>query len=402
MSDTSAPRRLRVLHICDHLGWPGSRMHGVKRLFAWMLPRFDASRYHVSLISLRKKDLSEDTLEQLGIDVRYLSRGKFDPATLTDLLKLIDREQADVLHMHGYGATTFGRAAAAMRRLPTVLHEHANHTDTPLFQKAADKALAPFTDIAVAVSKSTAEFTTRARLVPAERTHVVYLGAPLDEFAKPRSADEIARARAELGVPGDAPVIGTVTRLMPSKGNQYFVEAIAHLAATHPTARFVIVGEGEMRAEHEAQARSLGMGDRVLFAGFQRDVAAVYSTFDVAVFPSLWEGTPLTAFEALAMGKAIVATDADGLSDILTGGDDALIVPKRDGAALAAGIDRVLTTPTLRAHLETHARATGARYGIDVFVRRMERLYDLLHATSRATHRKGILTADLRFLNEPL
>ena len=108
MSDTSAPRRLRVLHICDHLGWPGSRMHGVKRLFAWMLPRFDASRYHVSLISLRKKDLSEDTLEQLGIDVRYLSRGKFDPATLTDLLKLIDREQADVLQQvlpEGTGAS---------------------------------------------------------------------------------------------------------------------------------------------------------------------------------------------------------------------------------------------------------------------------------------------------------
>jgi hypothetical protein len=204
VSDTSAPRRLRVLHICDHLGWPGSRMHGVKRLFAWMLPRFDASRYHVSLISLRKKDLSEDTLEQLGIDVRYLSRGKFDPATLTDLLKLIDREQADVLHMHGYGATTFGRAAAAIRRLPTVLHEHANHTDTPLFQKAADKALAPFTDIAIAVSKSTADFTTRARLVPAARTHVVYLGAPLDEFAKPRSSEETR-----------APASNWVCRAMP-------------------------------------------------------------------------------------------------------------------------------------------------------------------------------------------
>ncbi len=377
-------------------------MHGVKRLFAWMLPRFDKTRYQVSLVSLRKKDLSEDTLEALGIDVRYMSRGKFDPATLTDLLKLVDREHADVLHLHGYGATTFGRLAGAIRRIPVVLHEHANHTTTPWFQKVADYTLAPFTDIAIAVSKSTAEFTTRARLVPAERTHVVYLGAPLDEFAQPRSADEVARARADLGVPGHAPVVGTVTRLMPSKGNQYFVEAARHLATSHPDVRFVIVGEGEMRAEHEAQARSLGIADRILFAGFQRDVAAVYSTFDVAVFPSLWEGTPLTAFEALAMGKAIVATDADGLSDILTPGRDALIVPKRDGAALAGAIARVLATPELRATLEREARATGARYGIDVFVRRMERLYDLLHATSRATHRQGILTADLRFLTEPL
>ena len=234
--------------------------------------------------------------------------------------------------------------AAAMRRIPVVLHEHANHTDTPWFQKVADYTLAPYTDIAIAVSKSTAEFTMRARLVPAERTHVVYLGAPLDEFARPRSADDIARARVELGVPGGAPVIGTVTRLMPSKGNQYFVEAITHLAGTHPDARFVIVGEGELQPELEAQARSLGVADRLIFAGFQRDVAAAYSTFDVAVFPSLWEGTPLTAFEALAMGKAIVATDADGLSDILTAGRDALIVPKRDAAALADGIARVLSS----------------------------------------------------------
>ena len=104
-------RPLNIVHVCDHLGWEGSRMHGVKRLFAWMIPRFDRERYRVSLVSLRRKDLSEDTLEQFGIDVSYLHRGKFDPATVTDLLKVIDRTGADVLHLHGYGATTFGRIA---------------------------------------------------------------------------------------------------------------------------------------------------------------------------------------------------------------------------------------------------------------------------------------------------
>ena len=71
-------------------------MHGVKRLFAWMIPRFDKSRFNVSLISLRKKDLSEDTLEQFGIDVTYMARHKFDPATYTALLKVLrkkDREK---------------------------------------------------------------------------------------------------------------------------------------------------------------------------------------------------------------------------------------------------------------------------------------------------------------------
>ena len=182
---------LNVVHVCDHLGWAGSRMHGVKRLFAWMMPRFNRERFTASLVSLRKKDLADDTLEQFGIDVTYLGRHKFDPATFTHLLKVLRAKQADVVHLHGYGATTFGRLCAARLGIPAILHEHANHTDTPWFQKVADAWLARYTDVAIAVSASTAEFTTRARLVPANRTHIVYLGAPLDEFARPRTADEV-------------------------------------------------------------------------------------------------------------------------------------------------------------------------------------------------------------------
>ena len=163
-------KRLNVVHICDHLGWAGTRIHGVKRLFAWMLPRFDRERFEVSLISLRHPDTSPDTLEALGIPVTYLSRSKFDPMTLPALLKELDRVQADVLHMHGYGATTFGRLAAARRNLPAIVHEHANLTDTPWFQKAADLWLARYTDVAIAVSRSTATFVTGARLIPKERT----------------------------------------------------------------------------------------------------------------------------------------------------------------------------------------------------------------------------------------
>ena len=148
-------------------------MHGVKRLFGWMIPRFDPARFRVSLVSLRKRDLSEEPLEALGIDITYLERSKFDPRTLRALLQVIDRWNVDVLHMHGYGATTFGRLAGAMRRLPTILHEHANLTDTPWFQKAADRALAPFTDIAIAVSRSTADFVVHARKLPPSLVKVV-------------------------------------------------------------------------------------------------------------------------------------------------------------------------------------------------------------------------------------
>jgi glycosyltransferase involved in cell wall biosynthesis len=373
-------------------------MHGVKRLFAWMIPRFDPERYNVSLVSLRRKDLSEETLDSYGIDITYLHKSKFDPATLTALLKVIERKQIDILHLHGYGATTFGRMAGGIRRIPTILHEHANLTTTPWFQKVADAVLEPLTDISIAVSRSTADFLVQARQMPPDKVKTVYLGVPLEEFSRVRPADEIAAARVELGVaPGDF-VAGTVTRLHDSKGNSFLVHAARLVLDQRPNARFVIVGEGPLRADLEQQARSLGLGERLVFAGFARDVARVVSAFDLSVFPSLWEGTPLTVFEALAMGKTILATDADGLVDVLTHGRDAIIVPRRDAAALARGIVSLMDDEEARRRLGTNARLSGQQYDIAVFVRKMEQLYDLLHRLSRPTHRRGILEADLSFL----
>jgi glycosyltransferase involved in cell wall biosynthesis len=285
-----------------------------------------------------------------------------------------------------------------MKGLPTILHEHANLTTTPWFQKVADRAMARYTDLAIAVSESTAQFVRDARLVPAERVKVVYLGAPLEEFSRPRSPDAVAAARAEIGLaPGDF-AIGTITRLHESKGNDYLVDAAARVVAVRPQARFVLVGEGPLRAELEARASALGLGDRFLFHGFARDVARVLSAFDLSVFPSLWEGTPLTAFEALAMGKAIVSTDADGLMDIL---DDRLawIVPTRNADALATAIVTAIDDEAARSAKAAAALEAGRQYDIAAFVRKMERLYEILHRVSKPTKRQGILREDLSFLS---
>ncbi len=373
-------------------------MHGVKRLFSWMIPRFDRDRFNVSLVSLRKKDLSEETLEALGIDITYLERSKFDPMTLAAMLRLVDSRRIDILHLHGYGATTFGRLAGAMRGVPTILHEHANLTTTPWFQKVADRLLEPATDIALAVSESTADFVVGARQIPRSKVKVVYLGVPLEEFSRPRSASEVAAARLDLGIAPGEFAVGTITRLHDSKGNSYLVEAAARVIREHPMARFFLVGEGPLLDGLQAQAAALGLGDRFVFAGFRRDVAATLSAFDLSVFPSLWEGTPITAFEALAMGKPIVSTDADGLLDILRHDRDAIIVPRRDADALAARIVWAMEHPEERMRLSAAARVSGQRYDIAAFVRKMERLYGLLHEVSRASKRRGILSADLAFL----
>src|SRR5439155_16775495 len=134
-------------------------------------------------------------------------------------------------------------------------------------------------------------------------------------------------------------------------GNSYLIEAAAQVVRERPAARFFLVGEGPLLGELEAQAASLGLGDRFVFAGFRRDVAGTLSAFDLSVFPSLWEGTPITAFEALAMGKAIVATDADGLLDVLTPGHDAAIVAKGEAGALADAVVWAIDHPEERTRL---------------------------------------------------
>jgi glycosyltransferase involved in cell wall biosynthesis len=375
-------------------------MHGVKRLFAWMIPRFDPARYRVSLVSLRKRDLSEETLDALGVDITYLEKGKFDPSTLPALLRVIDAKKIDVLHLHGYGATTFGRMAAKLRGLPVVLHEHANLTTTPWYQKVADIVLRPYTDIAIAVSQSTADFVIGQRQLPADMVRVVYLGAPFGEFSRIRSPEEIQAARAEIGIQPDDFVIGSVTRLHDSKGNEYLVDAAKLVVDARPGTRFYVFGEGPLRPALEARCAALGLGDRFVFAGFTKDVARTLSAFDMSVFPSLWEGTPLTVFEALASGRAIVATDADGLVDVLTEGHDARIVPKRDSRALAERMIELIDRPDERARLGANARTTARNYDIETFVAKMSRLYDLLHQHSRASHRRTRQVADLSFLTE--
>ena len=232
-------------------------MHGVKRLFAWMIPRFDRERFNVSLVSLRRKDLSEETLEALGVDITYLERSKFDPRTLPALLDVVDRKQIDMLHLHGYGATTFGRLAAARRRIPAILHEHANLTDTPWFQKVADRLLEPVHGHCHRRLEEHGRFRHRSAAgAPVEGQGRVP-GVPLEEFTPIRTAADIAAARSDLGIAPHEFAIGTVTRLHESKGNSYLIEAAARVIGERPAARFFLVGEGPLLPDLQAQAARL-------------------------------------------------------------------------------------------------------------------------------------------------
>jgi glycosyltransferase involved in cell wall biosynthesis len=368
-----------VLHVCDKFGVKGSSIHGVSRLFSWWFPRYDASRFHVSLCGLKASEPASELLRKQGIPVHHLGRGRFDPRILGDLVAHARATGAQLLHVHGYAAADFGRLAARRLGIPLVLHEHFADPRMPAYQGLADRALARWTDRAIAVSGSTRDFLVQQRHVPADRVELIWNGAPLDEFA-PAPPAEAARVRRETGVPAEAVVIGVVGRLSEQKGHRFLLDALPAVIAAVPAAHVLVVGDGDRRASLEQQAASLGVTAHVTFAGHRSDVPAVLAAIDVLAIPSLYEGTPLALFEAMAAGKTIVSTAVDGCAEVLEDGRTALLVPPRDPAALAAALVRVSSAATLRQTLAEAARAESARYDIRECVRRMESVYDAVLA----------------------
>jgi glycosyltransferase involved in cell wall biosynthesis len=363
-----------VLHVCDKFGVRGSSIHGVSRLFSWWFPRYDRSRFQVSLCGLKHPEPATDWLSGQGIPVHHLRRGRFDPRILTDLVSLARERRARVLHVHGYAAADFGRLAARVVGAKLVLHEHFADPRMPAYQALADRLLSRYTDGAIAVSRSTRDFLVGERFVPPDRVRLIWNGAPLDEFA-PVPREHSFRARRELGLPDDALVVGTIGRLNAQKGHRFLLEAAARLLPRQPGAR-VLAGDGDLMEDLRTQAATLGLSDRVVFAGHRADVPDLLGALDVFCIASLYEGTPLALFEAMAAGKAIVSTSVDGCREVLEDGVTGLLVPPADAAALAEGLDRVLGDEDLRARLGHAARAASRRYDVRTCVDEMQALYD--------------------------
>jgi glycosyltransferase involved in cell wall biosynthesis len=361
-----------VLHVCDKFGVAGSSIHGVSRLFSWWFPRYDRSRFNVTLVGLKRAEPASLLLREQGIDVHHLGRGKFDPRILTDLVRLARERKARILHVHGYAAADFGRLAARRAGAALVLHEHFADPRMPGYQRVADRMLSGLTDRAIAVSGSTLEFLVKDRAVPRERCRLIWNGAPLDDFA-PVPRERARATRAALGLPASAVVVGSIGRLNEQKGHRYLLDAAALLPAD---VRILLAGDGDLMEPLRAQAAALGLADRVVFAGHRPDVPDLLGALDVFCISSLYEGTPLALFEAMAAGKAIVSTAVDGCREILRDGDNGLLVPARDAAALAGALRRVVADAALRERLAAAALADSARYDIRACVDAMQDLYD--------------------------
>ena len=318
-------------------------------------------------------------------------RRNIDPVgglvTLVKLYRLMRREKPHIVHTHTATAGIVGRLAARLAGVPVVLHTFHGHVLRgyfgPLVSKALvwmERFLAHLSDRIVTVSEGQRRELAEYGVAPLQKITVVPLGFELEALL----ACETHRGelRRELGLADDRnshKLVGIVARLVPIKNHHLFLQAAQIVAEAVPQARFLVVGDGELRGELEACASELGLNERVIFTGWRRDLPRVYADLDVVALTSINEGTPVSLIEAMAAGVPVVATAVGGVPEVVVSGETGYLVEDGDEKALAEAITELLMDSEKAKGMGNAGReAAYPRFAAQTLIANVEGLYDEL------------------------
>jgi glycosyltransferase involved in cell wall biosynthesis len=322
--------------------------------------------------------------------------GLGDFIALARLVRVLRVDRPAILHTHAAKGGTLGRVAAVLafprrRDRPVIVHTYHGHSLTGYFSgrtagfyRLVEKLLAHVTDRLIAVSAEVRDDLVGLHVAPASQFEVVPLGFDLSPFTDDSErTSRHAALREQWGIGRDEQLVTLVARLVPIKRVDRFLQ-VAGALAQRPGLRFVIAGDGELRAELEASPDAQALGDRLVWAGFRRDVADVCFASDVVMLTSDNEGTPVSLIEAQAAAVPVVATDVGGVRSAVRDGGTGFLAARDDVDGLARSLTRLLDDPQLRTQMATagRAHATGL-YTLDRLVADHARLYGELLAARR-------------------
>ena len=359
-------------------------------------------------------------VEPLIINEMSREIGPRDALVLWKLLRAMWRFKPQIIHTHKAKAGAVGRTAALLYKWLTpstlwlrpracrVIHTFHGHIFHSYYGPAKtnififiERLLARLgTDRIIVISEQQRrEIHGEFGVGRAGQVQVISLGLDFDD---PPPAP--GRLRTAVGLSDDKTAVGIVGRLCEVKNHALFLEAAAHmlgnLKAGDDRPHFVLIGDGHLRAELEAQAHSLGIASQVAFTGFRDDATALYADLDIVALTSLNEGTPLTLIEAMSAGRPVVATEVGGVIDLLgsrkeTRGrisvwEHGVTAPSRDAEAFAEALKYLILRPELRREMGARGRAfVRARYSKE---RLICEISDLYKEVLSATGSKGSVT----------
>jgi len=381
--------KVRVAHVIQNLNYGG--MERVLHSLARHLP---SKGYEVHIVVLQYLGRFAEGLES-GVELHQLPT--MSPLSMLHpgpLISLLRRIAPDVVHSHT-GVWLKAARSARVAGVPLVVHtEHGRPDPVPFADRLIDNCASRWTDAVIAVSETMAELLRKQVVHNPERVRVIVNGVDLDRLRP--SADQAA-LRASLGVPPEAPVIGSIGRLEPVKNHQLALKAFARLGAVPSGGalpRFVLAGDGSERGALERLARQLGIADRVRFLGWRDDADQLNGAFDLYTLTSKSEGTSISLLEAMGTGVCPVVTDVGGNRAVLGSELESLLVPTEDEAALASAWSRQLSDADGRAALGATARRRVAEYfSLTRMVEQHAVMYhDLLRGSGPGSARTGAIS----------
>jgi glycosyltransferase involved in cell wall biosynthesis len=350
-------RRIKVLHVITRF-WAGAGGNTLTSALG-----MDPKRYEVWIAGVPGGPLWEQARAagircvELNAFHEYISPVE-DLRVFVRLIALIRRERFDIVHTHSSKAGVMGRLAAWVARAPVIVHTFHGfsfHDYMSAKRRFAylflERLARPPADAIYAVAPAIAREAVERRLARPGQISVVPSAVPLDDI--PTESDPTVRA--ELGIPADATIVGTVGRIDFQKAPLDFVRMAAIVAKTRPDVRFVMVGDGPYEGDARDEARRLDAP--VIFTGFRADAPRIASAFDIFVISSLYEGLGRSLTEALASGRPVVATAVNGVPDLVEPGSTGLLVPPHDPGALAESVTWMIDHPAEAKRMGEQGRA---------------------------------------------
>jgi glycosyltransferase involved in cell wall biosynthesis len=319
----------------------------------------------VTLITGPSEGPEGSLLEQTGGDLKVIEISELlrSIAPVTDLrcyrrlCELLRQLRPQIVHTHSSKAGILGRAAAAKVGIPCVHTIHGasfHYGQNPLAYRvyvAAEKWAARRTAHFVSVADDMTDTYVAAGIAARERFTTIYSGFDVEPFlSPPRSRDQV---RSELGLAPDDVVIGKIGRLFPLKGHEFVVRAARQVLDRHPTARFLLVGDGILRQSIERSLEELGIRARFAFTGLVPPdrIPELIHAMDIVVHTSQWEGLARVLPQGLIAGKPVVSYDVGGAREVVIPGETGYLLPRDSVDELADALSELIADPELRQRL---------------------------------------------------
>lgn len=310
-----------------------------------------------------------EDFEDAGVEVRHLGASShYDVLAFGRFVQWMRRDPPDLLHTNSPATGAWGRIVARLAGVPAVLSVEQNtHDAFGAWPRLVNGLTLPLADAVVTVSRTVHKSLARweRALLPADtKVRVIHNGVDVEHFT-PASEDQRF---------GGAPTVGTLGRLVEAKGYDRLLEAWPSVLEVRPQARLRIVGDGRRKKDLESLVEQLRVADSVTFTGYVADPLSEFHRFDLAVFPSRWEGLPLSLAQAMAAGVPVVASDIGPNRTLV--GQAGILVPGTDRRRLAKSISDLLADADRRTHFATEGRRRIVR---QFSAKRIAKSYEALY-----------------------